>query len=93
MCLVDMVNVNYYTIIMGKYWYRDDDGKWRMGDDNDDLAVGIILLILMGLFWFVRKPVQWWVLKSEEPTTGGMVLWGVVTIAIVVIILWMSSVS
>jgi len=78
---------------MGKYWYRDNDGKWRLGDDNDDIVVGIMLLVLLGLFWFVRKPVQWWILKSEEPTTGGMVLWGIVTVAIVAIILWIRSVS
>lgn len=50
---------------MGKYWYNDN-GKWRIGDDNDDLIVAILcgiffllFIILLFLFRLLIKVIKY----------------------------------
>ncbi len=76
---------------MGKYWYQDEQNKWRQGNDSDDFAVSIIIGILMGLGWVLWKPISWWVLKKEQPTDGKIILWVFVVVALLSLIIYLST--
>lgn len=75
---------------MGKYWYKDHENKWRQGDDNDDLAVAIIIAIAFSAIWIVWKPIKWWLLKKEEPTTGKITLWVIAAVLVLAFVIYLS---
>lgn len=76
---------------MGKYWYQDNQKKWRQGDDTDDFIVGLITITLMGFGWVIWKPINWWVLKKEEPTEGWIAVWAIVAVALVALVIYLCT--
>ena len=76
---------------MGKYWYQDHENKWRQGDDTDDFFVAILTAIIFGLGWVFWKPIKWWLLKKEEPTTGGLTLWIIAVVIIISLVIYLST--
>jgi hypothetical protein len=72
---------------MGKYWYQDDNKKWRIGDDTDDTVVALLTFLTICLGWVLWKPISWWLLHREEPTTWQIILWWILVAIITFIII------